>query len=187
MITIILTALCAIQGYSQESIVYRYKLNGGKGAQTSMVLIGGIMNHLPINYYLSCNVTSQGELWMLHIIPWTEYKIEFPYKAKVLIRDFNNNILELSASTTDDGNEITSVTCDNQSYNRYISGVHCKLSQSQLEQLINRGIRKIRIQSNIPKGFVEREYDNMSVASTLSRAYHVLKEEFKPIDIYVGF
>ncbi len=65
--------------------------------------------------------------------------------------------------------------------------MHCKLSFAQLEQIINEGINKIRIQTTFPNGYIEREYADKSVSNSLSRARNILWEELKPVDIYEGF
>lgn len=186
-IIILLICITAIAPLNGQIIREKYEVQGGRGAETAMIVIGEPTNSPLINYYLSYNVTNQGNLWMVHLIPWTEYRVEIPYDAKVLIKTFDEKVIELSAFTKEDGENLTDCMVDNKPYNRYVSGVHCKITPAQLDQLIAEGVKKVRIQTITPNGFIEKIYNNNAVATYLSSASVLLKKELTPVDIYDGF
>lgn len=172
---------------AKDNIAERYELADGKGASTSLTLIGGISHNTPINYYLSLNVCKNEEIWMIHFIPWTTYKVRIPYSGKVLIKTFENSILELCAFTKDDGVKLENVFVNKKRYERYISGAHCKLTYDQLLKIIEEGVYKIRIQTDLPNGYIERTYCDNYVALSLKEGHDILLNELREIDIYDGF
>ncbi len=55
---------------------------------------------------------------MIHCIPWTEFEVILPYDAKVLIKTFDDNFIELTSFTNDDGNTISECRLNDKTYNR---------------------------------------------------------------------
>ena len=65
--------------------------------------------------------------------------------------------------------------------------MHCKLSGNQLEVLLHEGIKKIRIETTFPKGYIEREYNDLQLTQSLNYARNLLIDELKSIDIHNDF
>lgn len=100
ILSVLIAQLLGITDISaQVKIARRYLLQGGKGAETTMTLIGDITDTVPINYYLSYNVCVSENVWMIHCVPWTDFEVILPYDAKVLFKTFKGNVIELKAST----------------------------------------------------------------------------------------
>ncbi len=187
IISVLMFVFIYVDVYSQEKIVERYGVVGGRGAETSRILIGDINNKTPILYYLSYNACPPNDVWMLHFLPWTTYPVEIPEPAKVLIKTFENHTLELPIFYSYNGTTLSSRMLDNKPLERYVSETHCKISYDQLLLLIKEGVMKIRIQTILPNGYIERVYDNNDFALSIKKAHDILIKELKPIDLYEGF
>lgn len=188
ILLILIVQLFAINNMiAQGQIADRYMVQGGKGAETAPELIGSINDKVAIGYYLSCNVVPPEDIWMIHCLPSTDYEVSIPYAAKVLLKTFCGNIIELEAFTKDDGHTRKKLSVDKKIYMKYVSGVHCKVSHEQLELFLREGIQKIRIETTFPNGYIEREYNDMQLTKSLLNAYNLLINELKPVDIHEGF
>ena len=188
ILSVLIAQLLGITDISaQVKIEKRYLLQGGKGAETTMTLIGDITDTVPINYYLSYNVCVSENVWMIHCVPWTDFEVILPYDAKVLFKTFKGNVIELKAFTKENGTRRFDCKLNKKVYQKYISGVHCELSGNQLEVLLHEGIKKIRIETTFPKGYIEREYNDLQLTQSLNYARNLLIDELKSIDIHNDF
>ncbi len=65
--------------------------------------------------------------------------------------------------------------------------MHCELSGNQVEVLLHEGIKKIRIETTFPNGYIEREYNDLQLTQSLNYARNLLIDELKSIDIHNDF
>lgn len=173
IIIALLGLLLCVVAYSQ-SIAVREDADDHLIVGTNYRIAPRMMGALLACYF---NKLEKSEGWMLGILLYSDREFDVDFKAKVLIKTFKDNVIELI-------NESSSIQHDRdypyaKSHNYDIVDYQCyinyKISTDDLKILMSEGIKKMRFETT--RGFKDIQWEEDVFGKILSSEYNLVLKE----------